>query len=105
MGDGWEASSREARSLGPGLEGIMEAGCQALCGGEGEGQEEQERGPRAFQALGLEGPPQIHEYKSVTGQESKPLAGSHSSRFPISFGLRNITAKMCSVLIICQVLS
>lgn len=48
----------------------MEVGSQALRGGRGEGQREQERGPRAFQALGLEGPP----YESVAGQESKPLA-------------------------------
>lgn len=42
--DEWEVSSNRAKSFGPGLVGIMEVGCQALCGGR----REQERGPRAF---------------------------------------------------------
>lgn len=63
MEDGWEVSSKEAKSLRPGLEGIMEVGSQALCGGWGEGCGEQERRPRASQALGLEGP----AYESVAG--------------------------------------
>lgn len=58
----WEMG-RDARSLSPGLEGIMEVGCQALLAGVGEGQREQERGPGAFPALGLEGPPQIPRYQ------------------------------------------
>lgn len=54
LGDEWEVSRREASSLGPGLAGIREVGCWPW-GGVGEGQKEQERGPRAFQALQLEG--------------------------------------------------
>lgn len=42
---------------------------------KGEGQREQERGPRAFQALRLEGPPRILKSESMTGQESEPLTG------------------------------
>lgn len=34
--DGWEVSSNRAKSFGPGLVGIMEVGCQALCGGRRE---------------------------------------------------------------------
>lgn len=82
---GREVSSREARSLGPDSEGIMELGCQASCGG-GRGEREQEKGPGALQALGLVGCPQMPKCESVPGHEGRPRAGPLilNSPFPLA---------------------
>lgn len=55
------------------------------------GAEEQGRGPRAFQASGLEGPPWIPKCESVPHEESRPQAGPLIFLLPFSFGLGNLT--------------
>lgn len=81
---------RKARNLGPGSEGIMEMGSRSCVEGR-RGAEEQGRGPRAFRALGLEGPPRIPKCESVSHEESRPQAGPLIFLLPFSSGFRNLT--------------
>lgn len=86
---GGEVNCRKARNLESWLRGNHGDGVLGPTWRKG-GAEKQGRGPRVFQASGLEGPlPRILKCESVSHEESRPQAGPLIFLLPFSSGLRN----------------